>query len=223
MFMDPAVIRFKCPNCGRYYELSQVLRHLPLLCKGCGQRIDVPEISSEPEPTAFAIPEPVSSPTSQSKSSIIAAAKAVMPAIHTSVGEDQATLDAVAESSVVLQMHTDTPADLAEQKAEALPTSSITLPDEDAADPTTRKMKPLSIVVDAMIGLLLLIVGGLIGEILANKSTGDVWREAGSAPKFPPIDLLLWLAPPIVLILIYYLLITRRKSLGAWLERRKQS
>jgi hypothetical protein len=213
MSMDTAVIRFKCPNCDRYYEVSQVLKHVPLLCKGCGQRIDVPESSSEPEPTALAIPEPIGSPTSQNKSSFIAAAKAALPAIHASEGEDQTTLVAAAESSVAVQMKSDSQADLAGQKAESLPASSIALPHEDDADPSTRKM----------IGLLLLLVGGLIGEVLVKKSTGDVWREAGSAPKFPPIDLLLWLAPPIMLMLIYYLLITRRKSLGAWLQNRTQS
>jgi len=74
-----------------------------------------------------------------------------------------------------------------------------------------------------MIGLFLLLMGGLLGEFLAQKSTGDVWHDAGSAPKFPPIDLLLWLAPSTMLILIYYLLVTKRKSLGAWLQRRSES
>ena len=84
-------------------------------------------------------------------------------------------------------------------------------------------MKPLSVVVDSMVGLVLLVFGGLFGEVLARKSTGDVWRDAATAPKFPPIDLLMWLAPPLMLGLIYGLLISRRKSLGGWLQRRNES
>jgi hypothetical protein len=146
-----------------------------------------------------------------------------MPTNHTSVVEDRTTLVASGEGSAESQTQTDSQADRAGLKAEALPASSSPIPDKDDADLSTRKMKPLPIVVDAMIGLLLLLVGGFIGEVLAEKSTGEVWREAGSAPKFPPMDLLLWLAPPIMLLLIYYLLVTRRKSLGAWLQKRSQS
>ncbi len=94
------------------------------------------------------------------------------------------------------------------------------LSDEVVAAP---RRKSLSIIVDGMIGLLLLLMGGFLGEFLAQTSTGDVWHNAGSAPKFPPIDLLLWLAPPSILILVYYLLVTKRKSLGAWLQRRSES
>jgi hypothetical protein len=220
MSMGTAVIRFKCPNCGRYYEVSQVLQHLPLLCKGCGQRIDVPDTSQEPEPAATPIPEPLSPPATANKSLGVAAAR---PPIQTSVGEVPAKSVTTGENTADVLPQTEAQTEMAGQKKEMIPTSFVPISHDEEASESTVKMKPLPIVVDAMIGLLLLLVGGLIGEVLAKKSTGDVWREAGSAPKFPPIDLLLWLAPTIMLMLIYYLLITRRKSLGAWLQKRNQN
>lgn len=51
----PAVIRFHCPNCDRPYVLPDALAHLPLVCKGCGQRLIVPDPSADPEPE----PEPL--------------------------------------------------------------------------------------------------------------------------------------------------------------------
>jgi hypothetical protein len=74
-----------------------------------------------------------------------------------------------------------------------------------------------------MIVLVLLTVGGLLGEVLAKKSTRDVLWDATTAVKFPPIDLMLWLAPPTLLVLIYVLLISRRKSVGGWLQTRSES
>lgn len=45
------MIRFLCTKCGREYVVSNALARLPLLCKGCGDRIIVPDPSeSLPEP-----------------------------------------------------------------------------------------------------------------------------------------------------------------------------
>jgi hypothetical protein len=67
---------------------------------------------------------------------------------------------------------------------------------------------------------VLLIAGGaLLGELLVGKSTREIWQDAGSSVKFPPIDLLMWLAPPVLLALVYTLLISRGRSLGARLRR----
>lgn len=46
----PAVIRFHCPSCDRPYALPDALAHLPLVCKGCGERLNVPDSSADPEP-----------------------------------------------------------------------------------------------------------------------------------------------------------------------------
>jgi hypothetical protein len=73
-------------------------------------------------------------------------------------------------------------------------------------------------VVDVVAILALVGVGTFLGEMLAGKSTREVWADAGSAVRFPPMDLLMWLAPPVLLALVYTLLISRGKSLGARLR-----
>ena len=67
--------------------------------------------------------------------------------------------------------------------------------------------------------VLLLAAGGFLGEMLAGKPTGEIWEDAGSSVKFPPIDLLMWLSPPVLFALVYVLLISRGKSLGSRLRR----
>src|SRR5262245_7804100 len=48
---ESPVIRFHCPKCEREYLLSNALIGVPLLCKGCGDRLTVPAISEPlPEP-----------------------------------------------------------------------------------------------------------------------------------------------------------------------------
>src|SRR5581483_10467077 len=58
------VIRFSCPQCGRAYVLADALAHLPLVCKGCGQRLAVPDPQPEPEPPP---PPPVKRPVPVAK------------------------------------------------------------------------------------------------------------------------------------------------------------
>lgn len=70
--------------------------------------------------------------------------------------------------------------------------------------------------------LLLVIAGLFLGELLADRPMGQVISEAGSAPKFPPLDLLLLLGPPLVFGLIYVLLGGRERTVGAWLRRRRK-
>jgi hypothetical protein len=69
--------------------------------------------------------------------------------------------------------------------------------------------------VDVVVVLVLLAGGAFLGEMLAGKPTREVWQDAGSSVTFPPIDLLMWLAPPVLLALVYALLISRGKSLGS--------
>jgi hypothetical protein len=216
MFTENAVIRFKCPNCARYYEVSQVLKHIPLLCKGCGQRIDVPESSSEPEPAAPVVSESLNHSVHKHQPVSVPLATGTSPAVQPPEIERPPVTPTTEGSLAHEEAHPTVDA----QKAES--TAANTHTDRIEVSESISRKKPLPILVDAMIGLLLLLIGGLLGEFLTKRSTSDVWKEAGSAPKFPPIDLLLWLAPPTMLILIYYLLITRRKSLGAWLQQRRE-
>src|SRR5262249_45221159 len=81
--------------------------------------------------------------------------------------------------------------------------------------------KLLPIAADVVVCLLLLAVGAFLGEFLAGKPTREVWIDAGSSGRFPPMDLLMWLAMPVVLGLIYGLLISRGQSVGGWLKRRQ--
>jgi hypothetical protein len=68
--------------------------------------------------------------------------------------------------------------------------------------------------------ILLVVVGMLLGEQIVGKTTGKILSDSGASAKFPPIDLLLWGAPPVVFALVYILLGSREKSVGAWLRRR---
>jgi hypothetical protein len=87
--------------------------------------------------------------------------------------------------------------------------------------------KPRSALLPLLVdlGVFLILVGGglLVGELLARKPTMQIVSEAGSAPKFPPVDLLLWLAPAVLLALVYLLLSKRKRTLGAWLRRRREA
>jgi hypothetical protein len=83
-----------------------------------------------------------------------------------------------------------------------------------------RDRKALGVAVDVAAELALLVIGVFGGELMAQQSTREVLSDAGSAAKFPPVALLMWMAPPLLFLLIYALLISRGKSLGAWLRGR---
>ena len=68
--------------------------------------------------------------------------------------------------------------------------------------------------------LLLVVAGLMLGEFAVRKPMGQVLSEAGSAAKFPPVDLLVLLAPVVMFGLIYLLLNSRERTVGAWLRRR---
>jgi hypothetical protein len=79
--------------------------------------------------------------------------------------------------------------------------------------------KALGIAVDVMVGLLLVAAGVFLGELLAKKGTREVFAGI-NGPKFPQPELLMWLGPPVLLLLLYTLLGSRGKSVGAWLKKR---
>jgi hypothetical protein len=80
--------------------------------------------------------------------------------------------------------------------------------------------RALGVIADVAAGLLLAGVGMLLGEFATGRGTGDILREAGGAPKFPPVDLLLWLGCVATQVLAYVLFANRGKSVGAWVRRR---
>lgn len=79
----------------------------------------------------------------------------------------------------------------------------------------------LPFIADLVVFVLLVVVGLFLGEMLVQKQTGQVLSEAGSAAKFPPLDLLLWGGPALVFGLVYLLLNSRERTVGAWLRRRR--
>ncbi len=93
-----------------------------------------------------------------------------------------------------------------------------------APEPAAPVAEPTVLPFLADLGVLLLLVFGglLLGEVATRKPMGQVFTEAGSAAKFPPVDLLLLLAPPATFGLIYLLLNSREKTVGAWLRRRSR-
>jgi len=81
--------------------------------------------------------------------------------------------------------------------------------------------KLMPVVVDVVVGLILLALGVFLGEMLAQKPTGQILHEAGTAMKFPPIELIQWMGPPVVILLTYGLLVSKGRSVGGWLRRRR--
>jgi hypothetical protein len=78
----------------------------------------------------------------------------------------------------------------------------------------------LGLLVDAVVVLTLAGGGALFGEIVTRRATAAILEDAGSAPKFPPVDLLVWLACVAFPLLVYTLLGNRGKTIGGWLRRR---
>lgn len=83
-----------------------------------------------------------------------------------------------------------------------------------------RESTLLPFLADFAVFVLLVAVGVLIGQQLAGKPTMQVIADAGSAAKFPPKELIVWAGPPLMFGLVYVLLGSREKSVGAWLRRR---
>lgn len=196
------------------------MRHLPLLCKVCGQRLELPEptpdlpLSVEANPPQ---PEPPIHSNVQSKVSAPIPSVVTVPSFES---KEHLVEAEVRENAAILDEKPAFQAETAAKESPLVPQHPTPTPDRGELPKKRVWAKPLSIVVDGVIGLVLLSIGGLLGEVLAEKSTTDVWRDASTAPKFPPIDLLMWLAPPSMLCLMYALLISRQKSLGNWLQRR---
>ena len=87
-----------------------------------------------------------------------------------------------------------------------------------------RERKLLGTVVDVVVAIVLVVVGVFCGELLARQSTAEVLKDAASAAKFPPIDLLMWLTPTLLLLLVYAALhLARQERSGGFLRRRAEA
>lgn len=205
------MIRFTCPNCGREYHLSDALARLALLCKGCGGPLVVPEASTVPEPAELP-PDP--------------------PGVA-------GTVDLLPDSDVVrkpasasrAEFNLQDPVDLF-PKPETEPAAPVGVPEKPVPrvkrDALSARETPqpvgggrvLGVVADVAVGVLLAGVGMLLGEFATGRGTADILREAGGAPKFPTVDLLLWLGCVATPVLGYVLVANRGRSVGAWVRRR---
>jgi hypothetical protein len=199
------VIRFCCPSCQREYVLPDALARLPLLCKGCGQRLDVPDPQPEPEPPP---PEPEAPKPAPPVPLPLFQKPAPVPPEVPAEAEDLLSADSLAKLGL--------PSEKSAPPATTMPLA-VSEPDEDRADRSRRFFAGLA---DGVVVLILLAVGALVGEMVVRKPSGTILRESATSPRFPPIDLLLWLGCAAFFALIYIWLGTRGWTLGAWLRRR---
>ena len=216
------MIRFSCTSCQREYLLADAMAHLPLLCKGCGHRLEVPN----PTPEAIEVRE---EPKPAFERSIAGAMKST-PVHLTSdekynVREEHVSTAADSEVDLFLSLEVrkklSVPIEGSEAVRVSAPHPAIQKPPPTpSAVEAKQPRKILAFVVDVAIALLVLVVGAIVGETLAGKPMGEILRSAGSAPKFPPTDLLVWLGSSVVFGLIYAWLGTRGWTVGCWLKRR---
>jgi hypothetical protein len=97
--------------------------------------------------------------------------------------------------------------------------AAVAPPEPPAPRPGGRRA--VALVVDAAVFLILVAGGVFAAEVLLGKSSAEVLRGSAAAPKFPPTDLLIWLAGPVLAGLIYLWLGTRGWTVGGWLRRRR--
>jgi hypothetical protein len=94
------------------------------------------------------------------------------------------------------------------------------LPVSPPAVTSIRSRKLVAGLIDTVVWLVLLLIGIMIGEVVAQKSTREILDDAGSSTQFPPTDLVIWLGCAAFFVLIYGWLGTRGWSVGSWLRRR---
>ncbi len=110
--------------------------------------------------------------------------------------------------------------DLLPKAAPPAPPKARRNPVAEAPPQPRREATLLPVLADFAVFVLLVAVGVLIGQLLVGKPTMQVIADAGSAAKFPPKELIVWAGPPLMFGLVYVLLGSREKSVGAWLRRK---
>jgi hypothetical protein len=202
------VIRFTCSNCGRAYHVPEALARLSLLCKGCAQRLVVPEASTDPEPPEMPFEHSLDPPGMVGTVDLFPDTDMVRkPAGPREIPDPQDSVDLFPKPDLE-------PASAGVPPLKRQPVPAL------AAPVRVDRGRALELVVDVMVGLLLAGLGMLLGVLATGKGTVEVLREAGSAPKFPTVNLLLWLGCVASPVLGYVLFVKRGKSVGAWLRRR---
>ena len=221
--------------------------------QGCGQPLPVPESSTEPEPQpesakpARGLSPKVRRAHKRSRASSARRAPILKPAPVAVATENRLPPSDKPSANGLPngQLKNNQPVDeadflfekpdvLAELDAGADERPPVVKPESPApaqtastakpsAPPRPRDRKVLGVIVDIGVELVLLAVGVFCGELFAQQSTREVLSDASSAAKFPPVGLLLWMAPPLLFLLIYALLASRGKSLGSWLRKRGES
>lgn len=195
---------------------------MSLLCKGCGQSLVVPETSSiEPDP----IPPPIVPPNKPTPAPIFSPPEQIQEPhgeprppgsgsrIPLSGGRSSPCSDTFPEPEPDPELPPPPP----KKRPRPQPVTPSTPEIEPEPAPARKKLLP--IVVDLVVGLVLLAIGVLLGEMLAKKPTAHVWHDAGGAVKFPPEELILWMGPPALISLVYVLLVSKGLSVGGWLKR----
>ncbi len=179
---------------------------MPLLCKGCGQRLIPAEVGVESgDVLAVENDEPTPKPPEVGRP--VAALPEPAPPEPLDLLSDEIRGD--------LELKPDyAPAELA---APTKPSPA----QEPAPTPAPQDRRALGVIVDVVVGLALAGGGVQLGEFAVRKSTATILQEAGSAPKFPPTDLLLWIGSVATPLLVYALLANRGKTVGGWLRRRR--
>lgn len=195
------MIRFRCPHCDRAYLLPDALARLPLLCRGCGARLDVPDPGPDPAPDPLpdlqleSPPDPPQPPTPAPP----AEEPFFTPAVKSAI---DLRMDAAPEMRPEPKPKTPDPPPGAAQPA-------------TPASPADRKA--LGVAADVAMCVPLAAGGAFLGELATQKSTAEVFD--GAAKQMPPVDLLVWAGCVVFPVLVYALLAGRGKSLGAWLRR----
>jgi hypothetical protein len=231
--VGPEVIRFNCPHCQREYILHDALFGLPLVCKGCGQRLSIPAPEPEPPP----IPEPVEmkaasppppdpkpfTPEPPTTKRFVIQPESPKQVAPPDDEVDPGFLSPETIAQLDKPVETPTQPKVWEKPVTDKPQPKPTPPaaPKVSSSPSIPRSKIIGIAADVVVVLLLLVVGIFLGELAAGKSTSEVMQLA-SGPKFPPLELLMWLAGPVVLLLVYALLGSRGKTVGVWLRKRMQ-
>jgi hypothetical protein len=108
------------------------------------------------------------------------------------------------------------PVPVAPPRAAAKPPAA----DWDAAEPAPLGRRVFAGVLDMVVMFALLVLGATASEMVLGKSSREVLVAASSAPKFPPVDLIIWLGGPALAGLLYAWLGIRGWTVGGWLKRR---